>query len=77
MGEIDELQSKAAEVVNPEVVVHDLTVISETTPLAVNETTSSDKVSRGDVSDQLVEDIASELMLEDVRGTTSLPARNW
>ena len=55
----------------PRVVVHDLTVVTETTALEVDETISSDLRIRDNVSDQLVETFASDLMLEDVRGTTN------
>ena len=52
-------------------VVHDLTVVTETTALEVDETIASNLRIRDNVSDQLVENFASDLMLEDVRGTTS------
>ena len=64
-------QSKAAEVVSPRMVVHDLTVVTETTALEVDETTPSNPKIRDAILDQLVENIASDLMLEEVRGTTS------
>nr|ADB85292.1 putative retrotransposon protein [Phyllostachys edulis] len=64
-------QSRAAEVIDPSMVVHDLTVVTETTDLEVDETTPSDPVVRNATLDQLVEDIASDLMLEDMRGITN------
>ena len=71
MGETSYPQSRAAEVVSPRVVVHDLTVVTETTALEVDETIASNLKIKDNVSDQLVETFASDLMLEDVRGTTS------
>ena len=64
-------QSKAAKVVDRRVVVHDLTVISETTTLEVDETTPSNPIVRDAILDQLVKNIASDLALEDVSGPTS------
>ena len=71
MGETDCPQNKAAEVASPRVVIHDLTVVTETTALEVDETTPSDPMIRDHILNQLVENIASDLLLEDVRGTTS------
>ena len=71
MGETSYPQSRAAEVGSPRVVVHDLTVVTETTALEVDETIASDLRIRDNVSDQLVETFASDLMLEDMRGTTN------
>lgn len=58
-------------VVSPQVVVHDLTVATEATALEVDVTTSSDQVIRDPVLDQLVENMVSDILSEDVRGTTS------
>ena len=71
MEETGCLQIKAADAVSPQVVVHDLTVVTETTALEVDETISYDLRIRDNVCDQLVETFASDLMLEDVRGTTN------
>ena len=64
-------QSKAVEGVDPREVVHDLTVVTKITALEVDETTPSDPMVRDTILDQLVENIASDLMLEDVRGLTN------
>ena len=71
MEEINCLQIKAADAVSPQAVVYDLTVVNETTDLEVDEAISSDLRIRDNVSDQLVETFACDLMLEDVRGTTN------
>ena len=71
MEEINCPQIKPADVVSPQVVVHDLTVVDETTALEVDETIPSDPMIRDPILDQLVENIASDLLLEDMRGTTS------
>ena len=71
MEEINCPQIKAADAVNLQVVVHDPPVVTETTALEVDEAISSDLRIRDNVSDQLVETFASDLMLEDVRGTTN------
>lgn len=49
-------------------VVHDLTVVTEATDLEVDETTPSDPMVRDAILDELIEDIASDILLEDVRG---------
>ena len=71
MGETSYPQSKAAEVVSPRVVVHDLTVAMKASAQEVDVTTFSDQVIGDPILDQWAENMASDLMLEDVRGTTS------
>ena len=63
--------SIAAEAVDSRLVVHDLTVVNETTDLEVDETTPSDPMVRNAVLDELIEDIASDILLEDVRDSTN------
>lgn len=53
-------------------VVHDLPVATRTTVLEVDESTPSDPMVRDLILDQLVENISSDLQLEEVRGLTSL-----
>lgn len=64
-------QNVTAEAVDSRVVVHDLTVVTETTDLEIDETTPSDQIVRNAVLDELVEDIASDILLEDVRVPTN------
>lgn len=63
-------QNVTAEAVDSRVAVHDLTVVTETTDLEVDETTPSDQIVRNADLDELVEDIASDILLEDVRIST-------
>ena len=64
-------QNVAAEAANSRVVVHDLTVVTETTGLEVDETVPSDRIVRNADLDELVENIASDILLEDVRVSTN------
>lgn len=68
MEKTEGLQSIAAEAVDSSLVVHDLTVVTETTDLEVDETTPSDLMVRNAILNQFVEDIASDILSEDVRG---------
>ena len=51
--------------------MRDLTVVTETTDLEVDETTPSVQIVRNADLDELVEDIASDILLEDVRVPTN------
>ena len=64
-------QSATAETIDSRLVVHDLTVVTETTDLEVDETTPFDPMVRDTILDQIVEDIASDILSEDVRGLTN------
>ena len=64
-------QIATAETIDSSLVVHDLTVVTETTDLEVDETTPFDLMVRDTILDQIVEDIASDILSEDVRGLTN------
>ena len=65
-------QCATAETIDPRPVVHDLTVVTETTDLEVDKTTPSDLMVKNVILDELIKDIASDILLEDVRGLTNL-----
>ena len=65
------LQCTTVETVDPRPVVNDLTVVTETTDLEVDETILSDPMIKNAALDRLVEDIATEILLEDARGLTN------
>ena len=64
-------QNVAAEAANSSVVVHDLSVVTETTNLEVDETVLSDQIVRNADLNELVENIASDILLEDTRVSTN------
>lgn len=64
-------QSVVAKTIDSSLVVHDHTIVTETIDLEVDETTPSNLMVRDSIFDQLVEDIVSDILSEDMRGLTN------
>lgn len=71
MEKADGQQCATAEVVNPRPVVDDRTVVTETTGLEVGETTPPDQMVKDVILDELIEGIASDMLLDDATGLTN------
>ena len=71
MEENEGLQCVIAKTTDSRVVVHDLVVATEATDLEVDETTPSDPMIENAILDQFIEDIATDILSEDVRGLTN------
>ena len=64
-------QCATAETENSRPVAYDLTVVTETTDVEVDETTPSDPMIENAILDQFVEEIATEILSEDAMGLTN------
>ena len=73
-------QCATAEAVNPRPVVDDRTVVTETTGLEAGETTLPDQMVKDVMLDELIEGIASDILLDDAtdlaNSASSEPARS-